>query len=154
MYDIEKMLYEYPMIDRKIFLLNQNLNDIINSQKYAFKNLQSVRLSDIPKSVTNKTSDSTYETVEILLDNLNQIYTDIEDYVFYCRWKIGDLIQQKNMIDEALRQLTKEECQIIELRYWKYPPPKYTWERVADESNYCVQQCIRLRDSAISKITC
>ena len=146
----EDMLKLYPNINKRILALNQDLGLVIQAEKYSLANVKAMKISDMPKGKNRQ--DKILTAISQVEDNLQDVSNNLVEYIRYMRYYIDALTQTKIDIDEVLGLLTKEERDIIELRYWKYPSPPHTWDNVVKESPYEKRQCISINELALKKI--
>ena len=115
-------------------------------------------ISDMPRSNTNKISDTTYNTVVGYKKELN--YTNREDREFL-KSKIEQCNNEKNKLDKAivrvnnmLKQLSYEEEFIIKSYYMR----KAKWDYVSNEyfeefqKSKSINQLLNIRDHAIESM--
>jgi hypothetical protein len=151
MVDIIEMLKIYPGINKRILELNQDLNDVVKAKLNADGCLKATIITDEPRSPYTS-SEPTYNKTVKLFDKLEEICRELERYTEYIEWRINQLIDDKKRIDEALLSLTHDEYNIVKLRYWDYPAPRYNWNKIITESYYCRSQCFEIHNIAMEKM--
>ena len=94
---------------------------------------RAIRTDDIRTSPTFKF----YSETEEQGITIAQLKTDIER-----------LAKEILIIENALRNLTFKEKQVIEMFYWY----GYPWERISDRVDYTARQCRNIRAKAVHKM--
>ena len=120
--------------------------------------LSSSQITDIPKSVTNKTSDTTADTAMNYKNELKHINKEDREYL---EKKIIELDAEKKKLDKdivrvknLLMQLTDEEEFVIRTYYmkkskWDYVSQQYFAEFQKPKS---INQLLNIRDNAIQSM--
>ncbi len=120
--------------------------------------LSSSQITDIPKSVTNKTSDTTANTAMNYKNELKHINKEDREYL---EKKINELEIEKKKLDKdivrvknLLIQLTDEEEFVIRTYYmkkskWDYVSQQYFSEFQKPKS---INQLLNIRDNAIQSM--
>lgn len=95
----------------------------------------------------------TFESARSVIENVSELCDELEEYTKHCKNQIIDLILTKVRLDEALEALEHEERRVIELKYWLYPEPKYTWAKVFTEMpGYSDREVYRIHRRALEKL--
>lgn len=137
---LKDMLKIYPEIPQRIVKYNAELNEIVQAKLHTQDTLQAQVLSDMPRG-TN-ISDSVLQAVIVTYDNL-------DSHAKHLANTINHYISIKQALDEAFTQLTREEMQVIELRYFD----RWDWARIPRQMHYDKRQCYNIRDSALAKMS-
>lgn len=138
MKDIKQMLKEYSTYSERISELNQRINDAL-AHKIDYDSLKAQRLDGQPHGTG--ISDPTYQAVEMIIDKWDMQIKEMAD-------EVNRLIDNKIMVDKALKALTPREYRLIELRYII----GLRWEKVATETNYSFQHCHKIHGQALNKM--
>lgn len=115
-------------------------------------------ISDIPKSNTNKISDTTYNTVVGYNKETNYINKEdrvyLESKIEQCKKERGNLDKAIVRVNNMLQQLSNEEEFIIKSYYMK----KSKWDYVANayfeefQKPKSINQLLNIRDNAITSM--
>lgn len=136
---VKQMLYEYGYCDETILKKNQQLNNLIMCQEETRNTLKAQSIDDMPKG--GGISDLTYNAVIKIVD---EYQVEIERLVK----NIQEQLDNRKIIEKALKELTITERQIIQQRYFE----QNRWSRISRCMNYTKRQCFRIHDEAIKKI--
>jgi len=115
-------------------------------------------ISDIPRSVTNKISDTTYNTAANYSGELNHINVEdrayLENKIEQCKKETDKLNKVIVRVNNMLNQLSYEEEFIIKTYYmrrskWDYVANEYFEEFQKPKS---INQLLNIRDNAIKSM--
>ena len=115
-------------------------------------------ISDVPRSNTNKVSDTTYNTVAGYNRELNHINkedrTYLENKIEQCKKEVDKLNKAIVRVDNMLQQLSNEEEFIIKSYYmrrakWDYVANEYYEEFQKPKS---INQLLNIRDNAMESM--
>ena len=115
-------------------------------------------ISDIPRSNTNKVSDTTYNTVAGYSKELNHINkedrTYLENKIEQCKKEVDKLNKLIVRVNNMLQQLSNEEEFIIKSYYmrrakWDYVANEYYEEFQKPKS---INQLLNIRDNAMESM--
>lgn len=148
---IQDVLKLYPEINKRAFKLQQDNEVALKAKLNNDGCIKCSIITDMPRGGIS--SDPTYSNTVRLTEKLKEISIELYDMAEYALAEIRRLNDLKKQIDNAWIYLTTDERRIVELRYWKYPEPKYNWDRVVSESYYSRRECFRTNDEALRKIT-
>jgi DNA-directed RNA polymerase specialized sigma subunit len=137
--DIKKMLRDYPGYSEGIQKLNKELNETLQLKLVTQNTLKAQALTGMPHS--SGISDITYNAVEKSIDRHEQ-------HINYLCGQIQDIYDKKEFIDNAIKRLTVEEYQVIELYYFK----EFKMRRVAYIMHYNKNYVYEILKRAMFKI--
>lgn len=138
---IVNILSEYPCLLKSIQDLNQELNEIVRTREKLIATV--IKDDTVSNSVWIKNaSGSTMKAIEKIVDRYGS-------FIDYATGKINQLIESKETIDKSLKALNKDEYGVIELKYFR----GYKMIKVMSLMKFSLQDCYKLHDNAIKKIT-
>lgn len=139
MMNIENMLLEYTYIPETVQELNAELNDMLGNKDSLYGKINSAKITGMPYGTD--VGDPTFETVRQIIDRYDKRVIEIRD-------RINELLDNKAMLEQALRYLSIEEHRLIDLRYFK----GYKMNRIQYIIHFNLSHCYRMHESAIDKI--
>lgn len=145
--ELEKLLYDYPSINKRIGDLTEELNDTMRrsaelSETILGGLLKSTVIDGMPKG--GGLNNPTERAVEALLG----VGVKFNSHVQYLLGSIGECFEAKAKVDKLLSLLNANERDIIKLRYFK----RFSWRIVSNMLHYSDRQCRRIEQSALTKM--